>query len=195
MITPQQERLVLENIKLIGLVIKRYHFQYNDLNLSYLDLFSIGKIGLIEGVRNFDPAKGYKISTFLCKCIKNEIANYMRMCHAQKRRPIGGKDLSLDQEIYSDKDTVALEYYVAKTDFLCFDEQLVQAELYEALFREISKLDDFHREIICHSFSLFFYSHMTQGELAQKFGVKQPFISKEYHRCLKILKENLREFL
>ncbi len=194
MITHQQEQLILENMGLIGVVIKQYHFQNNDLNLSYLDLASIGKIGLVEGVRDFDPDKGYKISTFLCLCIKNRITNYMRVCHAKKRQPVGGRVLSLDQEISFGKDTVTLEYFAARTDCLGLDEQLIQEELYEALFREIRKLDDFHREILCYSFSLFSHPHMTQTELAEKFGVKQPFISKELQWCLAVLRENLREF-
>lgn len=63
-----KEQVILNNVGMIGLVMKR-------LNLDSLDedLFSIGILGLVKATVNFDSGKGIKFSTFATRVIQNEI--------------------------------------------------------------------------------------------------------------------------
>ena len=42
------------------------------------DLISIGTIGLIKGINSFNPSKSVKLSTYVSRCIDNEILMFLR---------------------------------------------------------------------------------------------------------------------
>ncbi len=58
---------------LVNLAIKFNPRSKHDLE----DYIQIGSIGMIKGIRTFDPNKG-RMNTYLGTCIKNEILNYLR---------------------------------------------------------------------------------------------------------------------
>ena len=60
------EKEIFENENLIYFVLKQK-------NLSPEEFYDLGMIGLIKGIKSFDPSKGYARSTYLVACIKNEI--------------------------------------------------------------------------------------------------------------------------
>ena len=66
-----KEKLILDNINLIYMVLKRYNL-YNQLD----EYYDIGMIGLVKGANSFSEDKGYKVSTYLTSCITYEILNY-----------------------------------------------------------------------------------------------------------------------
>ena len=78
------EKMILENEKLIYLILNKYQ-------LNKEDYFDLGIIALIKGLKTYDPTKGFKLSTYLCKCIQNEIFRTLR-----KKRPI---TISLETEV------------------------------------------------------------------------------------------------
>ena len=53
-----KEKLILDNINLIYMVLKRYNL-YNQLD----EYYDIGMIGLVKGANTFSEDKGYKVST------------------------------------------------------------------------------------------------------------------------------------
>ena len=67
----EQERLVLDNMKLVYNVVKKMGIMQN--SIDYEDIISIGTIGLIKSAITFNSLKGYAFSTYATKCIKNEI--------------------------------------------------------------------------------------------------------------------------
>ena len=66
--------LIERNLRLVVHVCKKY----TNTNTDQDDLLSIGTIGLIKGVNSFKVDKGSKLSTYVSRCIDNEVLMYLR---------------------------------------------------------------------------------------------------------------------
>ena len=61
-------------MRLVAHVAKKY----STSNVDQDDLISIGTIGLIKGINSFNLDKGSKLSTYVSRCIDNEILMHLR---------------------------------------------------------------------------------------------------------------------
>ena len=66
--------LVERNLRLVVYIAKKFENTGVDLE----DLISIGTIGLIKGIKSFKQDKGVRLSTYVSRCIDNEILMYLR---------------------------------------------------------------------------------------------------------------------
>lgn len=66
--------LIERNLRLVAHVCKKYA----NSNVDQDDLISIGTIGLIKGINSFKPEKGARLSTYVSRCIDNEILMHFR---------------------------------------------------------------------------------------------------------------------
>ena len=61
--------LIERNLRLVAHIMKKYYSQSADQE----DLISIGTIGLIKGISNFDASKGARLATYAARCVENAI--------------------------------------------------------------------------------------------------------------------------
>ena len=69
------EQLIAENLNLA----RKYAWNWSKKSsFDYQELEALAYVGLIKGVRKFDPRKGYKLSTICVPYINGEILHYFR---------------------------------------------------------------------------------------------------------------------
>ncbi len=78
--------LIERNLRLVAHVCKKY----TNTNTDQEDLISIGTIGLIKGINSFDISKGARLSTYVSRCIDNEVLMYLRSTKKLRSRSIFG---------------------------------------------------------------------------------------------------------
>ena len=88
--------LIERNLRLVAHVAKKY----STSNVDTDDLISIGSIGLIKGINSFNVDKGSKLSTYISRCIDNEILMYLRSTKKLQN------EVYLNDTIGEDKDMV-----------------------------------------------------------------------------------------
>lgn len=66
--------LIERNLRLVAHITKKY----SNSKIDQDDLISIGTIGLIKGINSYNLEKGVKLSTYVSRCIDNEILMHLR---------------------------------------------------------------------------------------------------------------------
>ena len=163
------EKLVLDNINLIYVVLKRLKL-YHKCD----EYFDVGMIGLVKGAKTFNKKLGYSPSTYLYRCIYNEIGTELRkkkLDTISLNNPID--ELHTFEDIISDGKTAENKYFL-ETDNIIIDEAL----------KKLSKKE----QIIIKTTFGFYKRQLSQKELAEMFGISQPQISRIRTKALKKLK-------
>lgn len=161
--------LIERNLRLVAHVTKKYV----NTNVEQDDLISIGTIGLIKGINSFKVEKGARLSTYVSRCIDNEILMHLR---ATKKL---NSEVYLNETIGKDKD----DNIVTLQEVLENDERSIEDEvdlkikikqLYEKM-KEILK--DREKTIIELRFGLDGHKPKTQNEIAKMMGISRSYVS------------------
>ena len=67
-------KLIEHNLRLVAHIVKKYENNKGDND----DLISIGTIGLIKGIDSYSKSHNTRITTYIARCIENEILMYFR---------------------------------------------------------------------------------------------------------------------
>ncbi len=162
--------LIERNLRLVAHISKKY----TSPSVSLDDLISIGTIGLIKGINSYNSKKGVKLSTYISRCIENEILMFFR--NSKKLN----SEVFLNEPIGKDKDdnVITLQEVLENNERSiedAIDLKLKQKKLYEKID---SVLKPREREIIILRFGLNNSKPLTQNEVAKIFGISRSYVSR-----------------
>lgn len=175
--------LIERNLRLVAHIAKKYSDEKNAE-----DIISIGTIGLIKGINTFSPEKNKKLSSYVSRCIENEVLMYLRSSKKQK------SEVYIDDTLGTDTDGNALTL----ADILPNDEPdiadiisatLEAKELHRAMKSELSPGE---YEIIVRRYGLCGQEQMTQQQIADILGISRSYVSRIEKRCLIKLSQKLK---
>jgi RNA polymerase sigma factor (sigma-70 family) len=111
-----RNRMVSANLRLVVLICRRYRDRIGNLQLEMLDLLQAGNLGLIRAVEKFDPARGYRFSTYACWWIRQSVKRYMNELGSSIRIPIPLLSMAYRAQLLQAGSAVALSTHaVAKS--------------------------------------------------------------------------------
>lgn len=177
--------LIERNLRLVAHVCKKY----SNTNIEQDDLLSIGTIGLIKGIKSFDADKGARLSTYVSRCIDNEILMYLRSIKKLNA------EVYLNDTIGKDKDdnVVTLEE-VLENDDKSIEEIIDLKMKIKKLYQKMKNvLKDRERTIIELRFGLNGQKPKTQHEIAESMGISRSYVSRIETKAIGKLSEEFKE--
>ena len=178
-LTDSERALVTQHVRLAGLAASRTREYGRRAGFEPDELFSIACLGLVKGVRNFDPSIS-KPSTFLYTCCMREVLKAIRYQRSPKRS--GLTIVSLDEPVrFSDRGEPTR---IADTIPDQSSDLVEHVALKNDLARFLPFLPPAHRQILS-----MLYSGMTQTEIADSLGRTQASVS----RTIQTLRRHFRK--
>ena len=177
--------LIERNLRLVAHVCKKY----SSTNVDQEDLISIGTIGLIKGINSFDVSKGARLSTYVSRCIDNEILMYLRSIKKL------GAEVYLEDTIGKDKDdnTVTLQE-VLENDSRDVEEEVDLKLKVKRLYEKIKEvLKDREKTIIELRFGLDGKKPKTQKQIAKMMGISRSYVSRIETKAIGKLAKEFKE--
>ncbi len=162
--------LIERNLRLVAHVVKKYA----NTKVEQDDLISIGTIGLIKGINSFNVEKGSKLSTYVSRCIDNEILMYLRSTKKLNA------EVYLNEPIGKDKDdnVVTLQEVLENNDRNIEEEVDLKMKI-KKLYKKMGEvLKDRERTIIELRFGLDGHKPKTQHEIADMMGISRSYVSR-----------------
>ena len=148
--------------------------KYANTKVEQDDLISIGTIGLIKGINSFNVEKGSKLSTYVSRCIDNEILMYLRSTKKLNA------EVYLNEPIWKDKDdnVVTLQEVLENNDRNIEEEVDLKMKI-KKLYKKMGEvLKDRERTIIELRFGLDGHKPKTQHEIADMMGISRSYVSR-----------------
>lgn len=177
--------LIEKNLRLVAHVCKKYATSKVDQD----DLISIGTIGLIKGINSFEVSKNVKLSTYVSRCIDNEILMYLR-----STKKIGA-EVSLEDTIGKDKDDNA----ITLQDVLENNERNIEEEVdikmkIKLLYGKMKEiLKDREKLILELRFGLDGNKPKTQNQIAKMLGISRSYVSRIETKAIGKLAKQIEE--
>ena len=150
------------------------------------DLISIGTIGLIKGVNTYKAEKGVKLSSYVSRCIENEILMNFR----GKRKSAG--DVSISEALDLEEEGGALSYL----DVLAQEDDLAERLGNEEQCRLLRKAVDTvltprEAEIVRLRYGLGGGESLTQRQVSQRFRISRSYVYRIEKKALEKLRDAL----
>ena len=177
--------LIERNLRLVAHVAKKYNTSRADQD----DLISIGTIGLIKGINSFNVEKGSSLSTYVSRCIDNEILMYLRSTKKLNA------EVYLNEPIGKDKDdnVVTLQEVIENPERSIEDEVDLKMKL-KILYKKMKEvLQDREKTIIELRFGLGGRKPKTQNEIARMMGISRSYVSRIETKAIGKLAKNFEK--
>lgn len=179
-----RSKLIEHNLRLVAHIVKKF----DTTNYDTDDLISIGTIGLIKGIDSYKSSKSVKVTTYVAKCIENEILMFFR---TQKNNKI---TISLNDSVGYDKDGNEVNLIdMIKDDSMDILEAIHIKDNISLLREYFKVLSDREQEILIKRYGLFNEEELTQKEIAKQLHISRSYVSRIEKRALtKVLREFMK---
>lgn len=180
-----RELIIKHNLRLVVHVCKKFNGA-----AEADELISVGSIGLIKGVDSFKPEKGTQLSTYVSRCIENEI---LMMLRANKKHK---QCISIEESVGVDKDGSELTIMEILPQESEKDPDVMVEKKYnfEIIKDEMKKsLTEREYNIISLRYGITDGVEHTQREVAKMLGISRSYISRIETKALETLKERLEK--
>lgn len=177
--------LIERNLRLVAHVAKKY----TNTKADQEDLISIGTIGLIKGINSFNVEKGSRLSTYISRCIDNEILMHLR---ATKKL---NAEVYLNEPIGKDKDdnVITLEEILENNERSIEDEVDLKMKV-KILYEKMKNiLRDREKTILELRFGLGGHKPKTQNEIAKSMGISRSYVSRIETKAINKLSKEIKE--
>ena len=174
-----RETLINHNLRLVAHVCKKYNG-----TAEADDLLSVGSIGLIKGIDSYKKDKGSQLSTYVSRCIENEILMLLR---ANKKHKVC---VSTEETIGVDKDgqemTLAdiIPQDLEKDPSFIVDRKIILEEVESSMKKILSKRE---YDIISLRYGLTDGIEHTQQEVADIMNISRSYISRIETKAIELL--------
>ena len=183
--TEARNKLIEHNLRLVAHIVKKFDGVSKDTD----DLISIGTIGLIKGIDSFNSNKQIRITTYVARCIENEILMHFRSSKKYNN------DISLNDYIGLDKDGNEISLLDVLPDDGKNMDEIISTKLdEELLIMYLDKLNKREKEIIIKRYGLYNSKEYTQKDIADELKISRSYVSRIEKRALtKLLREFYKE--
>lgn len=177
-----KDKLIMHNMRLVAHIANKFFFS-NEKE----DLISIGFFGLLKGLETFKMDKNVKLSTYLSRCILNEILMYIRKLEKEKTC------YSLDQPhtFHDDGDGPNLLSVLTQKHIDEFNDKVQKFNICDEVERLMQTLTDKEKQVISMHYGLNGYCAHSQREVSEILHWSRSYISRIEANALAKLKEEL----
>lgn len=174
-----REKLINHNMRLVAHVCKKYNG-----SAEADDLLSVGSIGLIKGIDSYKPDKGSQLSTYVSRCIENEVLMLLR---ANKKHKVC---VSIEETIGVDKDGQEMTFAdiipqeKEQDPDVVVEKRLMLKEIKSAMKQLLSERE---YKIICLRYGLNDNIQRSQQEVADMLNISRSYISRIETKAIEIM--------
>lgn len=164
-------KLIEHHLSLVAGVVKKIK---EDIK-QHEDLTSIGVIGLIKAINDYDYTEDVSLATYAKRYIKNEVVQYL------KHNYINQQILLLEETVMEAEtgEMVTIKDLIPSQESNV-EQIILMKERLSTLPSALKLLDDEDRKLIQKRY----YENQTQAEIAKELGVSQTTISKREKKAL-----------
>ena len=166
-LSSEKEHLVLDNQRLVHYLVRKLGVTPN--SSEYVDIVSIGTIGLVKAAITFDSSKKIKFATYASKCINNEIFMHYRKANKY------ANDISIDKLIGDDREVNKFTLKDTLEDPNSnFVEEIVNQDTFIQLVSIVLNYLESKNRIVM----LYRMGNIAQSDIAEKLNISRTYVSK-----------------
>lgn len=161
------------------------HFSLRESPLFEQDDFTqCGLIGLIKGIDSYNQDKKIAFSTYVTRCIDNELFMYLRGIRERSKLGV----LSLD---FKDENGFSIADFTKSEDY--FEEDIIDKEVVLLIRKMIDEEPEQIRKFFEMYFGLLDDVCHKQADIANQFGISQSYVSIILNKELKMMKKVIED--
>lgn len=170
-----REKLINHNLRLVAHIVKKYE-NFEQLNE---DLISVGTIGLIKAIDSFSKEKVTKLSSYLSRCIENEVLMYLR----SHKKSINCVSIFDPLGVDDDGQEIKLED-ILSSEQVDYNDKLDKENQIGKLVNYLKVLDDFELKILTLRYGLNESKEYTQKEIGKMLNISRSYVSRIEKKAL-----------